>query len=70
MSDDTARTDDSDGGKIHDLLRAEVGSLTVCTSEGCHPGTVARLDGKHLAFEWETKDGETVREVLLAEPRS
>jgi hypothetical protein len=67
MSDNTALPNDSDGGKIHDLLRAEVGSLTVCTSKGCHQGVV-RSDGKHLIMEWVTKGGEPAREVLRADP--
>jgi hypothetical protein len=59
--------DDSDGGKIHRFLGAEIGSLTVCTSEGCHPGVV-KSDGKHLILEWVTKAGEPAREVLRADP--
>jgi hypothetical protein len=58
---------DSDGGKIHGLLGGEIGSLIVCTNEGCHRGTV-QSDGRHLLFEWLTKDGEPLREVLRADP--
>jgi hypothetical protein len=60
-------TDDSDGGKVHHFLGAEIGSLIVCTSEGCHRGTV-QSDGRHLLFAWETKQGEPAREILLADP--
>ena len=58
--------DYSDGGKVHRFLGAEISSLIVCTSEGCHPGTVASLDGKHLAFQWE-EDGEPARQILRAD---
>ena len=58
-------TNDSDAGKVHDLIGAEIGSLIVCTAEGCHRGTV-QSDGSDLFFEWSTKDGNPVREILRA----
>jgi hypothetical protein len=59
--------DDSNGGKIHELIGAEIGSLIVCTSDGCHQGTI-QSDRKHLILEWVTKQGEPAREVVQAAP--
>jgi hypothetical protein len=59
--------DDSNGGKIHELIRGGQVESLICTTEGCHQGVV-KSDGKHLILEWDSKDGESLREVLRADP--